>query len=76
MKSSTIAGWRRCRNDNLRASEAWGPLMKVLLEGLTRWLAARDLTLDDIRGRMSQLNIADKAAFARANYIRVLPGYE
>jgi dihydroorotate dehydrogenase (fumarate) len=50
--------------------------MKVLLDGLTSWLTARDLTkLDSIRGRMSQRNIADKAAFARANYIRVLQGY-
>ncbi len=50
--------------------------MKVLRGGLTSWLAARDLTLDSVRGRMSQLNIADKSAFARANYIRVLQGYE
>lgn len=50
--------------------------MKVLRDGLTSWLAARDLTTtDSIRGRMSQLNIADKTAFARANYIRVLQGY-
>jgi len=50
--------------------------MKVLLDGLRTWLAARDLTtLDSIRGRMSQRNIADKTAFARANYIRVLQGY-
>ena len=50
--------------------------MKVLLDGLKSWLAARDLTsLDSIRGRMSQRNIADKTAFARANYIRVLQGY-
>jgi dihydroorotate dehydrogenase (fumarate) len=50
--------------------------MKVLLDGLTTWLAARDLTkLDSIRGRMSQRYIADKTAFARANYIRVLQGY-
>jgi dihydroorotate dehydrogenase (fumarate) len=50
--------------------------MKVLLGALTNWLAARDLTLDSIRGRMSQLHTADKSAFARANYIRVLQGYE
>jgi dihydroorotate dehydrogenase (fumarate) len=50
--------------------------MKVLLGGLTSWLAARDLTLDSMRGRMSQLQTADKHAFARANYIRVLQGYE
>jgi dihydroorotate dehydrogenase (fumarate) len=50
--------------------------MKVLLDGLKSWLAARDLTrLDSIRGRMSQRNSADKTAFARANYIRVLQGY-
>jgi dihydroorotate dehydrogenase (fumarate) len=50
--------------------------MKVLLDGLASWLSARDLTsLDSIRGRMSQRKIADKTAFARANYIRVLQGY-
>jgi dihydroorotate dehydrogenase (fumarate) len=50
--------------------------LKVLLDGLTNWLAARDLsTLGSIRGRMSQRNVVDKTAFARANYIRVLQGY-
>jgi len=50
--------------------------MKVLLDGVASWLAARDLTtLDSIRGRMSQRKVADKTAFARANYIRVLQGY-
>ena len=50
--------------------------MKVLLDGLKSWLAARDLeTLDRIRGRLSQRNITDPTAFARANYIRVLQGY-
>jgi dihydroorotate dehydrogenase (fumarate) len=51
--------------------------MKMLLDGLKNWLAARDLdTLDRIRGRLSQHNIADANAFTRANYIRVLQGYE
>jgi len=50
--------------------------MKVLLDGLSSWLAARDFTtIESIRGRMSQRNIVDKTAFARANYIRVLQGY-
>jgi len=50
--------------------------MKVLLDGLKGWLAARDLdTLDRLRGRLSQLNIADPTAFERANYIQVLQGY-
>jgi dihydroorotate dehydrogenase (fumarate) len=51
--------------------------MKMLLDGLKNWLTARDLdTLDRIRGRLSQHNIADPNAFTRANYIRVLQGYE
>ena len=51
--------------------------MKMLLDGLKNWLTARDLdTLDRIRGRLSQRSIADPNAFTRANYIRVLQGYE
>ena len=50
--------------------------IKVLLDDLKSWLAARDLdALDRVRGRLSQRNIADPTAFARANYIRVLQGY-
>ena len=50
--------------------------MKVLLDGLKGWLAARELeTLDRLRGRLSQRNIADPTAFERANYIQVLQGY-
>lgn len=49
--------------------------MKVLLDGLEQWLAARDLdTPDRIRGCLSQRNVADPTAFERANYIRVLQG--
>lgn len=50
--------------------------MKVLLEGLKSWLAARDLdTLDSVRGRLSQRVTANPNTFARANYIRVLQSY-
>ncbi len=50
--------------------------MKTLRDGLKNWLEARNLTtLDRVRGSMSQRSIADKTAFARANYIRVLQGY-
>lgn len=49
--------------------------MKALVDGLARWLGARDTALDRIRGSMNQRNIADKTAFARANYIRTLQGY-
>jgi dihydroorotate dehydrogenase (fumarate) len=51
--------------------------MGALLNGLKTWLAARDLDrLDRIRGRLSQRHIADPTAFARANYIRLLQGYQ
>lgn len=50
--------------------------MKALVDGLTDWLAARDLASPArVRGSMSQRKIADKTAFARANYIKVLQGY-
>jgi len=51
--------------------------MKVLLDDLTGWCEARKLeTLDAIRGRMSHKNIADPIAFERANYIKILQGYD
>jgi dihydroorotate dehydrogenase (fumarate) len=51
--------------------------MKILSEGLKDWLVARDLeSLDRLRGRLSQLNIADPTAFERANYVKVLQGYD
>lgn len=50
--------------------------MKVLLDGVADWLAARGLnTIESIRGRMSQRSLPDADAFARANYIRILQGY-
>jgi dihydroorotate dehydrogenase (fumarate) len=50
--------------------------MRVLLEGLSTLLAAREIeSLDEIRGRMSQQNIRNPTAFTRANYIRILQGY-
>jgi len=50
--------------------------MKVLGDGLKGWLTARELdTLDPVRGRLSQRNVADPTAFTRANYIRILQGY-
>ncbi|HXQ40006.1 MAG TPA: dihydroorotate dehydrogenase-like protein [Candidatus Udaeobacter sp.] len=50
--------------------------MKVLLDGLENWLAARDLTsLDRIRGSMSQRDVTDPTALGRANYIKILQNY-
>lgn len=51
--------------------------MAVLVDGLRDWLAARGLTSpDDIRGRMSHASIARPEAYERANYIRVLQGFD
>jgi dihydroorotate dehydrogenase (fumarate) len=51
--------------------------VKAILGELESWLGARGLqSLDTIRGRMSHRNIADPTAFERANYIKVLHGYQ
>lgn len=50
--------------------------LRVMLDGLKSWLVARNLeTLEPIRGRLSRRSITDPAAFARANYIRILQDY-
>ena len=50
--------------------------MKALLDGLKAWLGARELeSVSAVRGRMSQRNVADPAAFERANYIKTLQFY-
>lgn len=49
--------------------------MKVLLDGLTQWMEARNLDdIRDVRGMMSQRRITDPTAFERANYIQILQG--
>ena len=50
--------------------------MRVLVDGLADWLAARGLSSPaDIRGKMSHRNIDDPEAYERANYIQVLQGF-
>lgn len=50
--------------------------IKILREGLECWLATRGAnSLASIRGCMSHRNIADPAAFERANYIKILQSY-
>jgi dihydroorotate dehydrogenase (fumarate) len=50
--------------------------LRELRSGLEAWLAARKLDgVAQIRGRMSRQNVADPAAFERANYIKILRGY-
>jgi dihydroorotate dehydrogenase (fumarate) len=46
--------------------------MRQLRAGLQAWLAARELTLAEMRGRMSRQRLNDPSAFERANYIRIL----
>lgn len=49
--------------------------MKVLHDGLVADLTEREATsVADIRGRMSRDKVADRAAFDRVNYIRILRG--
>jgi dihydroorotate dehydrogenase (fumarate) len=51
--------------------------MGTLVQGLKQWLASRDLdSLERVRGRLSQSNVSDPSAFARANYIRALQTYQ
>jgi len=50
--------------------------LQVLRSGLEAWLEARDLdSLAAVRGRMSKANVADPAAYERANYIKTLQDY-
>jgi len=51
--------------------------MATLVEGLREWLRARGLDSPDmIRGRLSRGNTDNAEAYERANYIRVLQGYQ
>lgn len=50
--------------------------MRALVDGLTALLAARQIgSIDEIRGRMSQRDLKNVAAFERANYLHILQGY-
>ena len=50
--------------------------MRVLVDGLRRLLAARDIErLEDVRGRMSRSRLPEPAALERANYIHILQSY-
>jgi dihydroorotate dehydrogenase (fumarate) len=50
--------------------------MRTLRDGLVEWLDTRDVDdLSRIRGRLSQVNIANPDDYERANYIKILHGY-
>jgi len=51
--------------------------MQVLVDGLAEWLKARSLSSPaDIRGKLSHAKVENPEAYERANYIKVLQGFE
>lgn len=51
--------------------------MRHLVDGLSDWLDARGVASPDaIRGKLSHSRVADPEAYERANYIKVLQGFE
>jgi dihydroorotate dehydrogenase (fumarate) len=54
-----------------------GPgLISDLLVGLRTWLEEKEyLSVEQMKGSMSQRNSPDPAAFERANYIRTIQSY-
>lgn len=51
--------------------------IRTMLDELTEWMEARSFdNLEEIRGIMSQQNIRHPEKYERANYIKILHGYE
>lgn len=51
--------------------------MRTLVDGLTEWLDQRDMaSLSRIRGLLSQGKIKNPEEYERANYIKILQGYQ
>lgn len=51
--------------------------VRTLIDGLSAALSAREVpSLAEVRGRMSQKNVANPTLFERANYVRMLRGYD
>jgi dihydroorotate dehydrogenase (fumarate) len=51
--------------------------MRTLVDGLAAWLDARGMAgLDGMRGMLAQRNSARPEEYQRANYIKILQGYE
>lgn len=50
---------------------------QTLVDGLSEWMDRRGYeSVGEMRGALSQQNVADPTAFARANYIRMLEGWK
>jgi dihydroorotate dehydrogenase (fumarate) len=51
--------------------------MRQLVDGLSGWLERRNMgDLGKIRGILAQCNAADPQAYERANYVKILQGYD
>lgn len=51
--------------------------LQVLVNDLEQWLSARNYqSLDEVRGVMSRLHVANPGAFERVNYIKVLESFD
>ena len=51
--------------------------VKELLAGTVSWLSARDIeSVGQIRGLLSQRNFRNPDSFGRANYMKILQGYQ
>jgi dihydroorotate dehydrogenase (fumarate) len=48
-----------------------------LVKGLGEWMAAHEYeSVEQMRGSLSQRNVAEPAAFERANYMKVLGSWQ
>lgn len=48
-----------------------------MLEGMTRWMQEKEYaSVEQMKGSMSQKNVAEPAAFERANYMKTLNSYK
>jgi len=52
------------------------PYIYQILAELEEWMQARSFhSVEEMKGVMSQMQVADPAAYERANYIKILKGY-
>jgi dihydroorotate dehydrogenase (fumarate) len=50
--------------------------VRTLLDGMEAWLAEKEyVSVNQMKGSLSQLNSPDPAAFERANYIKTITSY-
>lgn len=55
-----------------------GPeILKQIIKDLTNWMEMKEYSsLDEMKGAMSSASVADSSAFERANYIKILQGFD